>query len=112
MEKQFSLLKPNVAQIALLTTSQKLAFQSVPCTVESHKLSVLAHWRSSRSQTMQHSSQQMLQLAEFTLMEFHSWYTSILHRITRIISTAQVVQLVLANQEQWFLSQRRVNRSQ
>jgi hypothetical protein len=43
MEKQFSLLKPNEALIVLLTISQKLAYQSVLCMVESHKLCALAH---------------------------------------------------------------------
>jgi hypothetical protein len=42
MEKQFSLLKPNVAQTVLPTTSQKLASPSVPYAVENHKQFALA----------------------------------------------------------------------
>jgi hypothetical protein len=40
----------------------------------------------------------MSQHAESTLMESHSLYMSIFHKITRITYTAQVVQLALANQ--------------
>jgi len=43
MKKQFSLLKPNTAHVVLPTTSLKLVFQSVLCTVESHKQFALAH---------------------------------------------------------------------
>jgi hypothetical protein len=43
IEKQFFLLKPNAAQIVLPTTSQKLAYLSVPYTVESHKQCAPAH---------------------------------------------------------------------
>jgi hypothetical protein len=41
----------------------------------------------------------MLQHAESTLMESHLLCTLTFHKITRITSTVQVVQLALANQE-------------
>jgi hypothetical protein len=57
MEKQFSLLKPNAAPIVLPKTSQKLAYPSVPCTVESHKQCALAHSNYLKNKKTQPSSQ-------------------------------------------------------
>jgi hypothetical protein len=75
MEKQFSLLKPNAVQIASLTTSQKLAFQSALYTVESHKQFVLAHSNYLKSKTTQHSLQQTSPPAVSTSMASHSLCT-------------------------------------
>jgi hypothetical protein len=71
MEKQFSLLKPNAAQIVLLTTSQKLAFQSVPFTVENHKQSALAHSNYLKNKKTQPSSQPTSLPAVSTSMASH-----------------------------------------
>lgn len=59
-----------------------------------------AHLHSLKNKKIQHLSQLMLQLVEFTLMESHSLFTSTFHKIIRIIYTVQVAQLALANQEQ------------
>jgi hypothetical protein len=96
MEKLFSLLKPSVAPIVLLTTSQKLAFQSVPCTVESHKQFALAHSSYLKNKKTQPSSQQMSQPAVSTSMASHLLSTSMHQQITKIIYTAPVAQHVLA----------------
>ena len=71
MEKQFFLLKLNAAQIVLPTTSQKLAYLSVPCTVESHKQSVLAHSNYLKNKRMQPSSQLTSPPAVSTSMASH-----------------------------------------
>jgi hypothetical protein len=57
MEKQFSLLKPNAAQIVLLTTLKKLAYLLALCTVESHKQCVPAHSNYLKNKKTQPSSQ-------------------------------------------------------
>jgi uncharacterized protein YjfI (DUF2170 family) len=66
MEKQFSLLKLNAVQIVLLTTSQKLVYQSVLCTVESHKQFALAHSSSLKNKKTQPLSQPTSQPAVST----------------------------------------------
>jgi hypothetical protein len=73
-------------------------FQLEHFMVESHKLFAHAHLLSSKIQQMQLLLQQMLLHAVSTLMESRLLYTSMFHRITRIISTAQAAQLVPANQ--------------
>ena len=75
MERQFSFLKPNAARIAFQTTSQKLAFQSVPCTVENHKWSVLAHLNYLKNKKTQHSLQSTSPPAVSTSMASHSLCT-------------------------------------
>jgi hypothetical protein len=87
-----------VEQIVSVTSSLMQAFQSGLCTVESHKQYVHAHSHYSRIQRTQLLLQQMLQLAVFTLMEFHSLFTLMFHRITRITYTVQAAQRVLVNQ--------------
>ena len=75
MKRQFSLLKPNAAQIVLRTTSQKLAFQSAPCMVESHKQYALAHSNYLKNKKTQHLLQQMSLPAVSTSMASHLLYT-------------------------------------
>jgi hypothetical protein len=72
-------------------------FQSEHFTAASHRQSVPAHLHSSKIQQMLLLSQQMLQHEASTLMESHSLYTLMFHRITRIISTVQVAQLAPVN---------------
>jgi hypothetical protein len=71
MEKQFSLLKPNAEPIALPTTSQKLVYLSVLCTVESHKQYALAHSNYLKNKKTQPSSQPTSPPAVSTLMASH-----------------------------------------
>jgi hypothetical protein len=75
MEKQFSLLKPNAAQIASLTTLQKLAYRSALYTVESHKQSAPAHSNYLKNKKTQHSLPQTSPPAVSTSMAFHSLCT-------------------------------------
>jgi hypothetical protein len=96
MEKQFSLLKPNAAQIALPTTSQKLAYLSVPCTVVSHKQCALAHSNYLKNKKTQPSSQLTSQPAVSTSMASLSLSTLMHQQITKIIYTAQAAQRVPA----------------
>jgi hypothetical protein len=96
MEKQFSLLKLNAAPIVLPTTSQKLAYLSVPCTAESHKQFALARSNYLKNKKTQPSSQPTSPPAASTSMAFHSLSTSMHQQITKIIYTAQVARHVLA----------------
>jgi hypothetical protein len=83
------LLKPNVALIVLLTTSQKLAYQLVHYTVESHKQFALAHSSYLKYKKTQHS----LQLTSPPAVS-----TSMHQQITKITYTALAAQHVLAKQ--------------
>ena len=74
-EKLFSLLKPNAAQIVLPTTSQKLAYLSVPYTVESHKLFAPEPSNYLKNKKTQHSLQLTSPPAVSTSMASHSLCT-------------------------------------
>jgi hypothetical protein len=86
------LLKLNAAPIVLPTTSQKLAYLSVPCTVESHKQCALAHSNYLRNKKMLPSSQPTSPPAVSTSMASHSLSTSMHQQITKIIYTALAAQ--------------------
>jgi hypothetical protein len=96
MEKQFSLLKPNAAPIVLPITSQKLAYQSVLYTVESHKQCELAHLNYLKNKRTQPSLQLTSPPAVSTSMASHSLSTLTHQQITKIIYTALAAQHVLA----------------
>jgi hypothetical protein len=85
-----------MALIVLLTTSQKLAYQSVHYTVESHKQFALAHSSYLKNKKTQHSLQRMSPPAVSTSMASHLLSTSMHQQITKIIYTAPVAQHVRA----------------
>ena len=93
--KTILLLKPNAVQIVLRTTSQKLAFQSVPCMGESYEQFVPEHLNYLKNKKMLPSLQQTSPPAVSTSMASHSLFTSMHQQITKIIYTAPVAQHVL-----------------
>jgi hypothetical protein len=80
----------------LPTTSQKLAYQSAPCTVESHKQYAPAHSSYLKNKKTPPSSQPTSAPAVSTPMESHLLSMWMRQLITKIIYIALVAQHVPA----------------